>query len=153
MRFHTLEGRWTEMRYRSTPSGTVLLLVMLSLGVLSCQTVSASQKWLNPADSNVIPYTEANNCLGQSKVVEGTIAYSYNSNGTVFLYFHNPYKGYFYAVIPSSDGKNFNFAPASFYPNKEVRISGTIQLYNEDPEITVNTPAQIEVANMGFNYP
>lgn len=142
------------MGYRLMASGTVLLLVVLSFGVLFCQTVSGAQKWLNPSDPNVIPYTQANNYVGQSKIVEGTIVYTYVSkSGNVFLDFHNPYKGYFYAVIFPSDTKNFNSAPASFYLNKEVRISGKIQLYNGDPEIIVNTPAEIEVANMGFNYP
>lgn len=133
---------------------TVLLFVVLSAGVLTCQTVSAGQKWLSPSDANVISYTDAMKYLDQSKVVEGTIVYTYVSkSGVVFLDFHNPYKGYFYAVIFSSDTKNFNSPPATFYLNKEVRISGTIKLYNGDPEIIVNTPAQIEVANMGFNYP
>jgi DNA/RNA endonuclease YhcR with UshA esterase domain len=134
-------------------SAIVMLFVVLSAGVLTCQTVSAAQKWLNPSDPNVVSYTEASSYLDQNKVVEGTIVYTYvSSGGIVWLYFHNPYKGYFYAIIFSST-KNFNFPPATFYLNKEVRISGTIKLYNGDPEITVNSPAQIEVANMGFNYP
>jgi micrococcal nuclease len=71
----------------------------------------------------------------------------------VFLDFHDPYQGYFVAVIFSSDVKNFPFPADSFYRNKEVRITGTIQLYQGAPEIIVHSPSQIEVACMGFNYP
>ncbi|MGA2785663.1 MAG: OB-fold nucleic acid binding domain-containing protein [Candidatus Bathyarchaeia archaeon] len=135
-------------------AATALFLVFLSIGILAFQTVSAAPKWLTPSDPNVVSYTDAIKYLDQSKVVEGTIVYTYVSkSSTVYLDFHDPYKGYFNAVIFSSNTKNFNFSPATFYMNKEVRISGTIKLYQGDPQIIVNTPAQIEVANMGFNYP
>ena len=108
-------------------------------------------KWL--ANTNVVSYLQATNYVGQSKTVEGTIIRTYVSKGTVFLDFHDPYQGYFVAVIFSSDVKNFPFPADSFYRNKEVRITGTIQLYQGAPEIIVHSPSQIEVACMGFNYP
>jgi hypothetical protein len=99
----------------------------------------------------VIQYTEAGSYVGQVKTVEGTIVYTDVSGPNVFLDFHYPYQGYFYAYIPSAS--NFGFSPASFYLNKEVRVTGTIVLYNGTPEIIVYSPSQIEVAYMGFNYP
>lgn len=117
-------------------------------------TVSSVQKlkWIS-SGSNVISWEVASNYIGQTKTVEGTIVYTYVSKGTIFLDFHYPYQGYFYAVIFSSDSGKFPFSPASFYLNKEVRITGPIQLYKGSPEIIVRTPSQIEVAYMGFNYP
>jgi len=86
--------------------------------------------------------------------VEGKIVRTYaSSKGTVFLDFHDPYQGYFQVTIFSSDVKNFPFSPVSFYLNKEVRVTGTIELYQGAPEIIVHSPSQIEVAYMGFNYP
>jgi micrococcal nuclease len=113
---------------------------------------SASQrpKWIS-SDTNVIPWTQASSYLNQHKTVEGTIVYTKVSGSNVFLDFHYPYQGYFYAYIPSAS--NFGFSPASFYLNKEVRVTGTIVLYKGSPEIIVNSPSQIEVAYMGFNYP
>jgi len=113
---------------------------------------SASQrpKWIS-SDTNVIPWTQASSYLNQYKTVEGTIVYTKVSGSNVFLDFHYPYQGYFYAYIPSAS--NFGFSPASFYLNKEVRVTGTIVLYKGSPEIIVNSPSQIEVAYMGFNYP
>src|SRR3990170_9072963 len=80
------------------------------------------------------------------------VGHTFVSKGTIFLDFHYPYKGYFSAVIFASDAGNFKFSSASFYLNKEVKITGTIQVYQGDPEITVRSPSQIEVAYMGFSY-
>jgi hypothetical protein len=99
----------------------------------------------------VIQYTQAGSYVGQRKTVEGTIVYTYVYGSNVFLDFHYPYQGYFYVYIPSAS--NFNFSPASFYLNKEVRVTGAIVLYEGTPEIIVNSPSQIEVAYTGFNYP
>lgn len=110
-------------------------------------------EWLTTS-YQVIQYTEASNYVGQSVTVEGMIVFTYTSDtGTTFLDFHYPYQGYFYAVIFVGDLSNFRFQPSSFYLNKEVRITGMVQLYNGVPEIIVRSPSQIEVAHMGFNYP
>ncbi len=86
--------------------------------------------------------------------VDGTVVSTFvSSKDNTFLDFNIPYQGYFYAVIFSNDLGNFNFSPASYYLNKEVRITGLVQIYNGSPEIIVNSPSQIEVAYMGFNYP
>lgn len=120
---------------------------------VTSQTPTIAGKWLS-SSTNVVSYLQAASYVGQSKTVEGTIVRTYvSSKGTVFLDFHDPYQGYFNAVIFSSDVNNFPFSPASFYLNKEVRVTGTIQLYEGAPEIIVHSPSQIEVAYMGFNYP
>lgn len=111
-----------------------------------------SGKWLL-ASTKVILWSEASAYMNQYVTVEGTVVYTKNSKGTIFLDFHFPYQGYFYAVIFSSSSQNFPFSPTDFYLNKEVRITGTIQPYNGSPEIIVSSPSQIEVAYMGFNYP
>lgn len=115
------------------------------------QTTSASQKpkWTTPSTS-VISWTQAASYVGQTKTVEGTIVYVGTSGGTIFLDFHYPYQGYFYAVIFSSDVSKFRCSPTQFYLNKEVRITGYIQLYKGTPEIIVRSPTQIEVTYVGF---
>lgn len=144
---------------------TVTSLVETSISIASSSLHSSSTatsqirtstsqraKWIT-SNVNVISYSQAASYSGQTKTVEGIIVHTYVSGGTVFLDFHYPYQGYFYAVIFSSSVGNFKFQPASFYLNKEVRITGLIQLYQGAPEIIVNTPSQIEVAYVGFNYP
>jgi len=132
-------------------TGTTSSNILYSSSTSQVQT-SATQhpKWIS-SDTNVIQYTQAGSYVGQVKTVEGTIVYTHVSGSNVFLDFHYPYQGYFYAYIPSAS--NFRFSPASFYLNKEVRVTGTIVLYKGTPEIIVNSPSQIEVAYVGFNYP
>lgn len=121
-----------------------------SITVFSSATSAGRPKWIS-SDANVISYTQAASYVNQRKTVEGTIVYTHQSGSNVFLDFHYPYQGYFYAYIPSTG--SFGFSPTSFYLNKEVRVTGTIVLYKGTPEIIVNSPSQIEVAYMGFNYP
>jgi hypothetical protein len=110
-------------------------------------------KWLNRSQQ-VISYSDAGKYIGSTRTVEGTIVRTDHSNPyTIFLYFHDPYKGYLIIVIQRTDLPNFGFAPDAFYNGKEVRITGKIQLDQGSPEIVVRNPWQIEVAYMGFNYP
>ncbi len=138
---------------RVTPPTTIAVNPTSSNLLFTSTTTSPLKaKWLG-SETNVISWTQAASYAGQFKIVEGTIVYTRATSGAVFLDFHVPYQGYFYAVIFTSSLKNFPFSPASFYYGKEVRISGSIQIYRGDPEIIVNAPSQIEVAYMGFNYP
>jgi len=131
----------TETVTATPPSGPVI-------------TEPAKPKWLSPSDPNVINWADAGKYVGKTKTVEGTIVRTYRSStNTIFLNFHDPYQGYFYAVIFASDLKSFPFKPEDFYRGKEVRITGLIKLYQGSPEIIVESPSQIEVANMGYDYP
>lgn len=151
-------GRWitppsqkpSQLAFSSQQSSASPTSVRLSSS--SASTTGQKPKWIS-SDSNVVSWSQAGSYIGQSKTVEGTVVRSFTSKGTIFLDFHDPYQGYFFGVIFSSDTANFHFNPASFYLNKEVRITGTIQLYQGAPEIIVHSPSQIEVAYVGFNYP
>jgi hypothetical protein len=138
-----------------TTASEPYLTTSTSVPSTSVASTSSGQppKWIS-SSTNVVSYLQAANYIGQSKTVEGKIVRTYASTkGTVFLDFHDPYQGYFEVTIFASDVKNFPFSPVSFYLNKEVRVTGTIELYQGSPEIIVHSPSQIEVANMGFNYP
>lgn len=110
-------------------------------------------KWLN-REQQVISYSDSGKYVGSTRTVEGTIVRTEHSNpNPIFLYFHDPYKGYFMITINTNDLPNFGFAPEAFYNGKEVRVTGKIQLYQGSPDVVVQNPWQIEVAYMGFNYP
>ena len=119
----------------------------------SSVTTPVTQKWINPSDPNVINWADAGKYVGQTKTVEGTVVRAYRSANAIFLDFHDPYQGYFMVVIFKSDWTNFKFQPEIFYKNKEVRVTELIKTYQGSSEIVVSSPTQIEVANMGFNYP
>ena len=119
--------------------------------ISTCNT--STVKWLSLAQE-VVSYVDAGKYAGQTRTVEGTIVGTdRSSSNTVFLNFHDPYKGYFTVVIFSSDLSKFTFDPEKVYLHTEVRVTGQIQLYQGAPEIIVRSPSQIEVAWMGFNYP
>jgi DNA/RNA endonuclease YhcR with UshA esterase domain len=141
----------------TTPRVSTQVYQTTSAAMSQTPTVSTTTgqrpKWIS-SSTNVVSYLQAASYVGQSKTVEGAIVRTFvSSKGTVFLDFHDPYQGYFEVTIFASDVKNFQFSPASFYLNKEVRVTGTIELYQGAPEIIVHSPSQIEVAYMGFNYP
>jgi DNA/RNA endonuclease YhcR with UshA esterase domain len=134
----------------ATTSTIVQPAVTVTASVATTQT---PQKWVTPTQE-VISYLDAAKYAGQTKTVEGKIVRTFRSStNTVFLDFHDPFQGYFEAVIFSSDLSKFTFAPEVFYSGKEVRVTGQIQMYEGSPEIIVRNPSQIEVAYMGFNYP
>jgi len=147
------------------PRSTVTLTTTVTTTIERTTTVTTtikegpqpppSDKWLprKPSDPEVISWEDAGKYVGQTRTVEGTIVRTYRSANAIFLDFHDPYQGYFMAVIFKSDWANFKFQPEIFYKNKEVRVTGLIKTYQGSPEIIVSSPTQIEVANMGFNYP
>lgn len=113
---------------------------------LSQTATPLKTKW-ESSDEGVVSYLEAGNYIGQTKTVEGTIVktFKYTKGKTIFLNFHDPYQGYFTAVIWSSDWDKFPFAPEEYYKGKEVRVTGEIIDYKGSPEIVVRDPSQIEV--------
>jgi hypothetical protein len=156
-------GRPTTVTTTTTVTNVVTDTVIVTVTVTTTTggtqppTTTTAQpplgKWIS-SSTNVVSYLQAANYAGQSKIVEGKIVRTYaSSKGTVFLDFHDPYQGYFEVTIFASDVKNFPFSPVSFYLNKEVRVTGTIEMYQGAPEIIVHSPSQIEAAYMGFNYP
>lgn len=125
-----------------------------TVGQPTSLTTGVKQKWISPSDPNVISWQDAAKYVGKTKTVEGVIVRTHkSSSNTIFLNFHDPYQGYFYAVIFASDLGRFPFKPEDFYRGKEVRVTGLIKLYQGSPEIVVESPSQIEVANLGFSYP
>lgn len=131
----------------------VLVLCVLAGTLIGCLDQTPSQlktKW-ESSDEGVISYLDADNYIGKTKTVEGTIVktFKYTKGKIIFLNFHDPYQGYFTAIIWSSDWDNFPFAPEDYYKGKEVRVTGEIIEYKGSPEIVVRDPSQIEIAYTG----
>jgi hypothetical protein len=142
-------AKTAEQPVTLTLTETSLITVTQSMTQIPL-TSALTQKWLNPSDSSVISWTDASKYVGKTKTVEGTIVRTFRSStNTIFLNFHDPYQGYFCGVIFASDLSSFPFKPEDFYRGKEVRITGLIKLYQGAPEIIVENPSQIEVANVG----
>jgi len=120
----------------------ILILLIITLLGYVIPTISLAY-----SDEDVISYLDAGDYIGQTKTVEGQIVrtFKYTKGNVIFLNFHDPYKGYFTAIIWSSDWDNFPFVPEVYYKGKEVRATGEIIDYKGTPEIVVRDPSQIEV--------
>ena len=86
---------------------------------------------------------------GEIGIVEGVVVrtyYAQSSKGQpTFLNFHDPYEGYFTAVIWGEDRDKFPSEPETYYLNKNVKIKGLIETYKGAPEIVLTDPSQIWV--------
>jgi micrococcal nuclease len=86
---------------------------------------------------------------GEIGIVEGVVVRSYYAQSSTgqptFLNFHDPYEGYFTAVIWGEDRDKFPPEPETYYQGKTVRITGLIETYKGAPEIILTDPAQIWV--------
>ena len=119
--------------YENTPSPPVRVLVD--------ETVENN--------NDVISYLDADDYIGQTKTVEGTIVntFKYTKGNVIFLNFHDPYEGYFTAIIWSSDWSKFPVSPDIYYKYEKVRVTGEIIEYKGSSEIVVDDPSQIEIVS------
>ena len=136
-----------DMGFSQVPiSTTVTETVKEQITFTATETITPS-KWINPLDTNVISWVDARKFIGKTKTVEGYIVdTSKSSLNTVYLNCHDPYKGYFHAVILSENIGDFPFDPEVYYMWKDVRVTGKIEMYLGSPRIVVESPSQIEVA-------
>jgi len=124
--------------------GLVLLLASSAVGCLA-PPVSEEQV-IDALDTDKlldIGYNQPDKIV----MVEGDIVRTYYARGSkgqpTFLNFHDPYEGYFTAVIWGDDRGKFPLNPESYYLYKKVRIKGKIEIYEGDPEIILRQPSQI----------
>ena len=69
---------------------------------------------------------------------------TYNSGAVVFLNFSRNRED-FTLVIFAEDAESFPVAPEDAFRGKRVRATGEVELYQNRPEIIINSPDQIEV--------
>lgn len=71
-----------------------------------------------------------------------------SENGPTLLDINNSYGAPLVnIVIWQQDRKNFSEAPEILYQNREVRISGTVELYNNLPQLVIRSRKQIMVTS------
>jgi len=135
------------------PKWYVILLVglvfLLMSSVVSCPALPVNgEQVIDALDTDKlldVVYHQPDKII----TVEGDIVRTYYAGGSkgqpTFLNFHDPYEGYFTAVIWGDDRGKFPPNPESYYLYKKVRIKGKIEIYQGDPEIILRQPSQISV--------
>ena len=94
----------------------------------------------------IIADAEALKHVGQNVTVEGTITKVFKSrNGNTFLNFGGNYPDVTFVVWIPQDAPEATDAGLSNLQGRTVKITGTIQLYRDKPEIKVTTKEQIVI--------
>jgi DNA/RNA endonuclease YhcR with UshA esterase domain len=101
---------------------------------------------------NTSAASHAGKFVGQKATVCGTVASSKYASGSkrqpTFLNLGQSYPHQiFTAVIWGSDRDKFSGPPENIYRDKEICVTGLVELYRGKPEIIVRNPAQIAVKN------
>lgn len=118
---------------------------LLTATIATCFAVQDVQ-----ARSDTIGASEAARHIGQKKTVCGKVAsafFSFRSRGQpTFLNLDKPYPEHvFTAVIWGSDRGQFNEEPEKAFWEKRICVTGLITSYRGKPQITVNSPSQIQL--------
>ena len=136
-----------KVEVRNESKWYLILLVGLVL-LLASSVVGCQAQVIDALDTDKlldIGYNQPDKIV----TVEGDIVRTYYAIGSkgqpTFLNFHDPYEGYFTAVIWGDDRGEFPANPESHYLYKKVRIKGKVEIYQGDPEIILHQPSQIWV--------
>jgi len=99
-----------------------------------------------PGQQRVVRDSEAASHVGESVIVEGTVASVHvTRSGTTFLNFGAAYpKQTFTAVIFSSAASRF--PNPQQWEGKRVRVTGKVRLYRDRPEIVLEASSQLAAA-------
>ena len=94
----------------------------------------------------IIADAEALKHVGQNVTVEGTITKVFKSrNGNTFLNFGGNYPDVTFVVWIPQDAPEATDSGLSNLQGRKVKITGTIKLYRDKPEIKVTTKEQIVI--------
>lgn len=82
----------------------------------------------NETAPGVISFEDADDFVDQIKTVEGTVVGTHvsESNGNLYLNFHQDYRSYLSVHIPAADLSKFHSDAASYYEGKKIRATGKI---------------------------
>jgi len=110
----------------------------------------AGQAWaqqaIDPAEGRpVVKWEEARSVVGQTAFVCGKVIGVPTVGKITFINFDAQRPVRFAGVIFDDKLTNFPKPPSEMYNGKIVKISGTVSVFKDQPQIVVTSPAQVEV--------
>ncbi|MFZ2489292.1 MAG: phospholipase D-like domain-containing protein [Anaerolineae bacterium] len=93
--------------------------------------------------SGILRWDQTAGYIGQTVTVEGEVVDTYDSGKVTFLNFDE--ERTFTVVIFASDYAAFPQPPQDLYWRKKVRVTGQLKLYDQRPEIIIESPDAIVV--------
>ncbi len=99
--------------------------------------------------SQTVPVDSVKFYVGKTITVCSKVQSTFVTKGekkTTYINFGKPYpNNTFTAVIFSSDSGNFKYIPSEFLKEKNVCITGKVELYKDKPQIIVKKEEQIKI--------
>lgn len=90
-----------------------------------------------------ITYQEAESFVGERVIVAGKIVNTAASKSVNYLNFSKNYQDTLSIVIFNQNLNKFDYQPAEYILNKEIKVLGEIKIYQGSPQIIVNDPHNI----------
>jgi len=112
---------------------------------LTDTTVITSAPSADNTEEPMVNWQDAATYQGQTVTVKGQVNNTYNSGKVIFLNFDRNYRHTFKVVIFPEAWSLFPASPDEYYQNKNVAVTGQIEMYQDAPEIIVNHPDQIRI--------
>ena len=98
-----------------------------------------------PAPNDSVAWTEAQNYLGQTITVKGTIVATNNIGQICFLNYDPDWQDKFYIAMFKEAFELLPDPPEEHYLNKTLLVTGKVTLHRDRPQIEVRDLSQIEV--------
>lgn len=95
----------------------------------------------------VINYREAENYLAKNVIVEGKIVNTAATDSVNYLNFSHNYNSTLSIVIFNQNLNKFAYQPAEYIKGKKIKVFGTVELYQGSPQIVVDDPHDILIAD------
>ena len=106
----------------------------------------AGEAVVAPRPDGPVAWGAAHRYVGQRITVEGEIVDTYNHQGNVcFLNFSKEWRGKFYIPVFKETFDRLPGPPEEIFLNQLIRVTGTVTLHNNRPNIEVHDAKQIEV--------
>mgnify|MGYP002640649153 CR=1 FL=1 len=122
------------------------ILVCLVL-LLSFSCTAHAQDPVQQESVQEISWEKADDYIGKTVVVRGTVVRTHDSGKATFLNFSEDWKGKFTGVIFSSLSCEFPVPPADLFLGREVLIQGKVKEYKGSSEIVIEKLSQIRFAD------
>ncbi len=106
--------------------------------------------------ADTVPASEASEQVGRTVTVCGTVASASHfdrlKGEPTFLNFDRPYPDQdFTVVIWGETNSKFDRPPHELFRNKDLCVTGRVEMYKGKPQITVRDPGQIAVTSESFD--
>ena len=93
--------------------------------------------------SGAVSFEEAGRHVGQEVTVEGRIVRTHRDRSALHLNFHPNWKRYLSIRVPAEELGRFPASPEEIYRGRRIRVTGTVTLSGEAPQIVVRSPESI----------